>query len=140
VDRSDGTVKDLLTGLVWLKDSLCFAAANRAQAFANVSSLAHAQCGLSDSSSAGDWRLPNVREILSLVDYRRRLPALSAGHPFIINQVTENAVFRYWTSSYLDDAVGSETSNGAWHFDLADGDAEPSSTTPDFLTWPVRND
>jgi hypothetical protein len=30
-----------------------------------------------------DWRLPNVRELESLIDLRRHSPALSAGHPFV---------------------------------------------------------
>jgi hypothetical protein len=29
-----------------------------------------------------DWRLPNIRELESLVDLNRHSPALAAGHPF----------------------------------------------------------
>jgi Protein of unknown function (DUF1566) len=41
-----------------------------------------------DSMNAGvaygyhDWRLPNIRELESLIDIRRHTPALSEGHPF----------------------------------------------------------
>jgi hypothetical protein len=34
-------------------------------------------CGLSDGSRAGDWRLPNIRELESLIDYGFTGPALS---------------------------------------------------------------
>jgi hypothetical protein len=42
-----------------------------------VRTLAAPQCGLSDRSKAGDWRLPNVRELYSLIDYRFANPSLS---------------------------------------------------------------
>jgi len=34
------------------------------------SRVASGNCGLSDGSAAGDWRLPNLRELESLVDLR----------------------------------------------------------------------
>jgi hypothetical protein len=60
-----------------------------------------------------DWRLPNVRELESLVDARRHTPALFEGHPFI--RTTEGcwssttSVFepRYaWVLYMQDGAVG----------------------------------
>src|SRR5712691_11453672 len=68
-DRGNGTVRDNLTGLIWLKDILCAARAGSptwldALTFANT--LASGTCGLRDGSVAGDWRLPNIRELQSL--------------------------------------------------------------------------
>jgi hypothetical protein len=96
-DHGNGTVRDNLTGLIWLKDGNCallyqpswwltLAAANR---------LASGSCGLSDGSVAGDWRLSNVKELHSLLDYGQAFPALPVEHPFI-RVARENI---YWTST-----------------------------------------
>jgi hypothetical protein len=81
-DHGDGTVTDNLTGLIWLKNANCFGRRTWNQALSECNNLANGSCGLTDGSSAGDWRLPNVRELQSLVDYSRYDPALPAGHPF----------------------------------------------------------
>jgi len=88
-DNGDGTVTDELTGLLWLQnaycqdtvcsDSDCVTGADLSWAdalkFANY--LQHGYCDLSDGSVAGQWRLPNVKELLSLVNYRFADPAVS---------------------------------------------------------------
>ena len=79
-DHGNGTVTDLLTGLVWLKNANCTiftGAPTWDQAFVLINELNTsgtmnaASCG--DTSNGGanqtDWRLPNVREYLSLVNY-----------------------------------------------------------------------
>jgi hypothetical protein len=76
-DRGDGTVRDNLTGLIWLKNTNCFGALPWDDALAAANNLAHGQCSLTDGSVAGDWRLPNVRELLSLIDYGSESPSLS---------------------------------------------------------------
>jgi hypothetical protein len=43
---------------------------------------------------AGSWRLPNVKELASLIDYGTFNPALPAGHSFSGVQLT-----RYWSST-----------------------------------------
>ena len=58
--------------------------------------LASGACGLSDGSTLGDWRIPNIRELHSLVDFGRVAPALPDGHPFL--NVQELV---YWSSSTL---------------------------------------
>lgn len=83
-DNGDGTVTDHLTGLIWLKDADCFGQKDGgAAAEAAAAALKDGDCGLSDGSTAGDWRLPNGREQLSLVDISNYNPALPDGHPFI---------------------------------------------------------
>lgn len=42
-----------------------------------VNRLASGQCGLIDDSKAGQWRLPNRNELLSLVDHQCDNPAVS---------------------------------------------------------------
>ncbi len=81
-DEGDGTVKDNLTGLIWLRHANCFPLTNWTNALSDVKTLANGSCGLADGSVAGDWRLPNIRELHSLIDIQNSTPALPAGHPF----------------------------------------------------------
>ena len=78
VDCGNGTVTDNKTGLVWLKQANCIGAAgggtgvplgrvNWHTAMEFVAGLSDLRddpldCGLSDGSSPGDWRLPSVTE------------------------------------------------------------------------------
>lgn len=91
-DNKDGTVIDNLTGLIWLKDANCTDTVGGisrdvglmpwSAALAWCNKLARGRCGLADDSTAGDWRLPNINELKSLVDHSRHDPDLPAGHPF----------------------------------------------------------
>jgi hypothetical protein len=76
VDRGDGTLSDTMTGLVWLKKADCIKA-GWAGALGRVGQLASGQCGLSDGSAAGQWRLPNRAEMLSLSDRAPSFPQAS---------------------------------------------------------------
>ncbi len=65
-DNSDGTITDNKTGLVWVQQVLCAFPLNWQQALDHANNLADGQCGLTDGSEPGDWRLPNYRELQSL--------------------------------------------------------------------------
>jgi hypothetical protein len=58
----DGAVKDNLTGLFWLENANCFGALNWADASIAAAQLSDGQCGLTDGSAPGDWRLPTADE------------------------------------------------------------------------------
>ena len=66
-------------------------------------SLKDGDCGpdpaliLSDGSSAGDWRLPTMSELCTLIDFSRRDPALPSGHTFSGVQPGY-----YWSATRLD--------------------------------------
>ena len=72
-----GTVTDKLTGLTWLRKVDCFVQTPWEAALDAVNGLKSGQCGLNDGSRAGDWRLPNARELQSLIDFAYSGPALS---------------------------------------------------------------
>jgi hypothetical protein len=97
VDHGDGTVTDTCTGLMWQKDTVDV---NGNGTIGEEDRLDwRAALNYCDSLSlAGDddWRLPNVRELHSIVDYDRYDPA--------IDPVFGALSSAYWSStSLLDD-------------------------------------
>jgi Protein of unknown function (DUF1566)/Collagen triple helix repeat (20 copies) len=58
----NGTVTDTVTGLIWLKNADCLGSADFVVAYKLVATLQSGQCGLSDGSAAGSWRLPTQAE------------------------------------------------------------------------------
>jgi hypothetical protein len=128
-DNGDNTVSDNLTGLIWLKYANCpgYSEAYWIDALSEVSGLAHGTCGLTDGSSAGDWRLPNMRELQSLLDYGEYNPALPSGHPFSVVPLCSV----YWSSTT---AANQKTT--AWVYFLSDGGEGYS--TKSTQTWCFR--
>ncbi len=70
----DWIVDDLLTGLAWNK-----AADSSANGLTWIEALSY--CESSNAGGFDDWRLPNVKELLSIVDFSRADPA--SGFPNI---------------------------------------------------------
>ena len=66
VDNQDGTVTDTCTGLMWQQ-----ATAQERLAWRE----AIAYCARLHCAGHSDWRLPNVRELQSIVDYGRSVPS-----------------------------------------------------------------
>jgi hypothetical protein len=135
-DNQDGTVTDHLTGLIWLKNASCITPSIWAAALTAANQLANGQCGLSDGSKAGQWRLPNVVEFESLIDVAVSNPAIAPGSPF-----TNVANLNYWTStSYFG---GQEGSPLAWAIRMNDGryindGAQNVKATSQNGVWAVR--
>jgi hypothetical protein len=128
-DNADGTVKDSLTGLIWLKNANCFGAQDWTAALSSANTLESGLCGLTDGSVAVDWRLPNLRELQSLIDYGQVVPALPAGHPF-----TGVQSGLYWSST----SVANGPSGSAWSANLGFGDISAHFKLDDYYVWPVR--
>ncbi|MCK5015296.1 MAG: DUF1566 domain-containing protein, partial [Candidatus Omnitrophica bacterium] len=126
--NGDGTVTDYLTGLIWLKNANCAGYMNWNNALTYCNNLASGSCGLTDGSAAGDWRLPNRKELLSLIDYSRHQPALPQGHLF------DNVQSAYYWSATTD--AGS--TNGAWYVRMSYGVVGNLSKSYNFYVWPVR--
>jgi hypothetical protein len=101
--------------LTWLKKADCIQA-TWANAIATVNSLANGQCGLTDGSTAGQWRMPNRFEMLSLAERAATFP-IAAYYNGIYGPdgitVTGPVIFKtfvvsqyYWTSStYASDST-----------------------------------
>jgi hypothetical protein len=103
-NNNNGTVTDGLTGLIWLHNANAFEMKTWVKALDAASTLESGSIqGLADGSAKGDWRLPNITELLSLMNYRFSSPALSnamgtgqwvAGDPFL-NVKSDG----YWSST-----------------------------------------
>lgn len=95
-DNNNGTVTDNLTLLIWTKNANFFngGVAKWTDALALANGLHSGMADLTDGSVEGDWRLPNVRELQSLVDYGSAVPSLPADRPF-----TKVQMSYYWSSS-----------------------------------------
>ncbi|WP_419785105.1 DUF1566 domain-containing protein [Pseudodesulfovibrio sp.] len=123
--RIDGeTVLDTATGLMWLRDANApgFPIAWQ-EAFDTIDNM-----NASELAGYGDWRLPDRRELFSLVSFDTHTPALPEDHPF------EN-VFSgwYWTST-----TSAMHPAQAWHVHLMGGRMFWGTKTGYELVWPVR--
>jgi hypothetical protein len=130
-DNGDGTVTDNLTNLVWLKNADCFGEIYWYGALAESNNLESGYCDLSDDSQAGDWRLPNRNELLSLIDisnFGNNL-ALPDGHPFI--NAREGF---YWTSTTAAFNRPAE----AWYLYTYNGSTDYEAKSSINFVWPVR--
>ncbi|MEO7495958.1 MAG: DUF1566 domain-containing protein [Massilia sp.] len=141
VDNADGTVTDKLTGLIWLKNAGCFTPTNWAAALSAANQLANGACGLSDGSTAGKWRMPNVNELESLIDVSRSNPAVSSQHPFTNISLST----AYWSSTtytaLIANAMAIRFSDGRWinGIDLSDGSFNNNKTTSSNALWAVKS-
>lgn len=128
-DNQDGTVTDNLTGLIWLRDPGCLGVEKWADALTKCNELEAGSCGLTDGSVQGDWRLPDVKELLSLIDYGENDPALSFGHPF-----TNVQSRLYWSSRSYEG-----NSANAWLAYMGSGSVLYDVKVHNRHVWPVRS-
>jgi hypothetical protein len=120
------TLRDRLTGRMWLSS---FGEMERPLKWKNALATID---GLNAQKTGGyaDWRLPNIRELESLVDVNRHSPALPADHPFA--QVAEG----YWSST-----TSIYEKQYAWVLYPRDGAVGVGfKRLPEFCVWAVRSD
>jgi hypothetical protein len=147
ITGTTGVVTDTLTGLIWLENAHCAKTTTdwstallgyitNLNAFGTMNGY---DCG--DTSNGGshqtDWRLPNVREMQSLVHYgfyNLSLPntagtgQYSPGDPF-----TGVQPWYYWTST-----TRASNASYAWSVDMRNGAVEQNLRTSLYDVWPVR--
>jgi len=114
IDNTDGTVTDTSTGLMWvnsadvLTSELDWEGANlAAEALVFPVPIPPAT-----SPKYEDWRLPNRKELASIMDYSKSNPAMNT-------TVFKNVEAAYWSStSYIGDTIDKTL---AWYVNTADG-------------------
>jgi len=112
VDNGDGTVTDLITGLMWQQDP------------GEKMTYSQAVEGASSFNLAGytDWRLPAIKELYSLIDFRGTDPsagATSGMTPFIDTDYFE---FEYGDSSSGERIIDSQwTTSSVYKSTVMDG-------------------
>lgn len=111
VDNQDGTVTDTCTGLTWQQSTADVNGDGR-RSDTDVASWCAALSYCDKLAFAGhdDWRLPNVRELESLVDYGRNAPSI-------------DPVFTAFPSQYWSSTSRSEQTGNAWYILFRFGDA-----------------
>jgi len=110
-DNGDGTITDNCTGLMWktCSEGQTYGAGpvctGDASTFTWVNALS--QCEGLNYAGHSDWRLPNAKELLSIVNYQNSDPAINTTY------FPATAAYHYWSSTTL---VG--LPNSAWrvHF------------------------
>jgi hypothetical protein len=117
-DNGNGTVT--VNGLVWLKNAGCLGSMTWAAANRRVASLANGECGLTDKSTAGQWRLPTIDELKGIY---------SAKGSFSNVQSSD-----YWSGT----SHASRTSH-AWFIYMNGGYLYCGSKASSYYAWAVRN-
>ena len=109
LDLGDGTVADRRTGLMWQKEAAVVVVHGRISAAGDAGwQDALRYCNELELGGHTDWRLPNVRELQSIVDYGRSAPC--------IDPVFEAVPSWYWSSTTVAAHPGS-----AWYVHFNDG-------------------
>jgi hypothetical protein len=86
VDNGDGTITDRVTNLMWQKDGYYWDSCGIQVAIDNCEALS--------LGGFTDWRLPNIKELMSIVNYGKNSPAIDQP-PF-----TNTQWGHYWSSTY----------------------------------------
>ncbi|MBN1418331.1 MAG: DUF1566 domain-containing protein [Planctomycetes bacterium] len=127
VDNGDGTVSDTCTGLVWQKDR---ADVNGDGAITDQDVVtwqdALKYCDGLVFAGRDDWRLPNIRELQSIVDYSRTDPAIDP----VFGAVSSHWS---WASSTYVRAPGA-----AWFVDFGGGGGSSADKDGRYCVRAVR--
>lgn len=81
-ENGDGTITDNWSKHIWLKNIDCIGEKTWAESLSVCKSLADGICDLTDDSSPGSWRVPNKKELQSLLYSGNYSPVLPPKHPF----------------------------------------------------------
>jgi len=122
--EQDEVVLDIKTGLIWTKNAcLSDFPMTWNEAFTFIEELNH-----SGLYGYDDWKLPNRRELFSLMSHEAINPSLPQGHPFIY-------VFTgyYWTSTSC-----ARLPNQAWYIHLGGARVFKGMKYGSYMVWPTR--
>jgi hypothetical protein len=153
-DMGNGTIRDNESGLIWLKDASCSTLAgvnttgraNWDTATGAANTLAHTDpvtCGLTDTSSSGDWRLPTNAEWDAFLSHV--YDSLALANTVGTRQWSEGDAFvdvfarPYWSSTPTYDPFGVLLPGRHGTADLATGDIISNGDDVENFVWPVRD-
>ncbi len=117
VDNGDGTVTDITTGLMWQK------ASDGSMTWENA--ISH--CESLSLAGYDDWRLPNIRELRSIVDYGKYSPAIDT------NMFPDTKSSPYWSSS-----TNASNTDHAWLVYFTHGYGGSNHKSSDYYVRAVR--
>ena len=122
--EQDEVVLDTLTGLIWTKNAcLTDFPMTWNEALTFIKELNH-----SGVYGYTDWKLPNRRELFSLISHETINPSLPHSHPFI-NVFTGY----YWTATSC-----ARLPNQAWYIHLGGARVFKGMKYGSYMVWPVR--
>ena len=119
------TVTDTETGMMWeLADS------------ANTMNWAEARdyCESLTTGEYSDWRLPNRKELQSIIDYGKYKPALDKE----VFTTANGAADAYWSSTSVYPAGKDDPATDAWYVSCVDGSIASEAKTADHYVRAVR--
>jgi hypothetical protein len=143
IENGDGTVTDNLTGLMWLQNANCINTnypefdtheipgdglvtwQNALDFVEGINDGMYPDC--EGNPPYDDWRLPNIKELHSLLDYGQ-YPVLPAGHPFSNLQIAY-----YWSSTTCSNLI-----DNAYCLHFRHGDTNDISKSTPHYVWCVR--
>ncbi|MCK5524749.1 MAG: DUF1566 domain-containing protein, partial [Thiomargarita sp.] len=150
-ENSDGTVTDNLTGLIWLQKANCIQSdyssfdtdgtngdgkvtwEHALDFVIGINDGTYSNCGASQT----DWRLPNVKEFQSLINFGYASPALSNAAGTAI-WTDGDAFSGVQTSYYWSSTTYASNSIYAWYVSLGNGHVNNDYKTNTYYIWPVR--
>ncbi|WP_317855410.1 DUF1566 domain-containing protein [Chakrabartyella piscis] len=104
-DNGDGTVTDNASGLMWMEVDLGVAVD-----WEEALTLAES----SEFADYDDWRLPDVKELQSIVNYDGSYPAINQDY-FSCTELAENENYYFWTSTSAYFSEMSPDYDSAWY-------------------------
>ena len=139
ITGTTGVVTDTLTGLVWLENANCAGSAVTWTLAISYSNALHdgcancfgtaGDCDLSDGSLASDWRLPNVRELHSLIH---------SGQANSAAWLNGQGFTDVWPNFYWSSTTQAQHTLYAWYVSLGNGSVLGIQKTNTCYVWPVR--
>jgi hypothetical protein len=139
----NGTVQDTVTNLIWLKNANCFGTKDYAAANNAAAGLGDGDCGLTDGSSPGDWRLPTKEEWEVTV---QRAVALICTSPSLTNTAGTacyssglQPFTNVQSGSYWSSTTYASSPDRAWRVYMGSGHVDSHFKVIPFYVWPVRS-
>lgn len=133
LDNGDGTVTDTMTGLMWLKDGACLNRTNWSGALITIAEMnenpGRYNC-LGYTANYPDWRVPNVRELESMLNY---------GAYDSSDWLNSNGFLNVKSSSYWTSTVAASAGIQGWKIDMKQAKVLPVKMRAKLYIWPVRN-